>query len=142
MNNKTTTNYGNVIHYHTNAFVRYATLADLTKSVEAARNGRGDASGVFEDDDGERVYCDGDTRLVPYATEEDAVAAVGTDPHAYVVEGVDGRFYIEPNAEKAAARLLKGRARYGLEEQTIALDLAYSEGADLSAVPVLYQRDV
>jgi len=98
--------------------------------------------GVFEDEDGERVYCDGDARLVPFATEEDAVSAVGTDPHAYVVEGMDGRFYIEPNAEKAAARLLKGRARYGLEEQMIALDLAYSEGADLSAVPVLYQRDV
>jgi hypothetical protein len=65
----TTTNYGNVVNYRTNEFVRYATLADLTKSVEAARNGRGDASGVFEDEDGERVYCDGDERLVPVADD-------------------------------------------------------------------------
>lgn len=77
-----------------------------------------------------------------FETEELAVAAAGSDPHAYIVEGADGRFYIEPNAEKAAARLLTGRARYGLEEQTIALDLAYSFGDDSTEVPVLYQRDV
>lgn len=77
-----------------------------------------------------------------FETEEIACAVVGNDPNAYVVEGTDGRFYVEPNAEKAAARLLTGRARHGLEEQTIALDLAYSFGDDSTEVPVLRQSEV
>jgi len=82
------------------------------------------------------------TTAPSFETEELAIAAAGSNPHAYVVEGTDGLFYIEPNAEKAAARLLIGRARYGTEEQGAALALAYSVDDDSTVVPVLLQSDV